>query len=86
MSAVARLWALVTMAISGACRPDEVRALSEDFEVEVTDAKLAVDSQVEECEFAHPGFHLQMNSECPDALSLNGAFWPTILPLFQGSR
>ena len=37
---------------------------------EVAATQLAVDSQVEECEFAHPVFHLQTNSECPDVLEL----------------
>ena len=53
---------------------------------EVAAAKLAVDSQVEQSELAHSILHLKTNAERPDVLELNGAFWPTILPLFQGSR
>jgi hypothetical protein len=37
---------------------------------EVATAKLAVDSQVEEGELAHPTFHLQANTKRPDVLEL----------------
>jgi hypothetical protein len=37
---------------------------------EVTTAELAVDSKVEECEFADPIFHLKADSKCPDVLGL----------------
>jgi hypothetical protein len=42
-----------------------------DFEsYEITAAKLAVDSQVEECELAHAIFHLEADAERPDVLEL----------------
>jgi hypothetical protein len=64
-----------------------VADIAEPERNEVASAKLAVDAQVEERELAHSVFHLKTNSKCPDVLeSLNGAFWPTILPLFHGSR
>jgi len=37
---------------------------------EVAAAKLAVDSQIEEGELAHPALHLQANTEGPDVLEL----------------
>jgi hypothetical protein len=36
--------------------------------------KLAVDPQIEEREFAHPVFHLESNTECPDVLGLERSF------------
>ena len=37
---------------------------------QVAAAKLAVDSQVEECKLPYAVFHLQADSECPDVLEL----------------
>jgi hypothetical protein len=37
---------------------------------QVTAAELAVDSQVEECQLAHPVLHLEADSERPDVLEL----------------
>src|SRR4051794_6853145 len=37
---------------------------------EVAAAQLAIDSQVEERELAHPAFHLEANTKCPDVLDL----------------
>jgi hypothetical protein len=37
---------------------------------QVAAAELAVDSQVEECQLAHPVLHLEADSECPDVLKL----------------
>ena len=51
------------------------------FAVEATEvtSKLAVDAQVEQRELANAILHLGAALECPDVLTLNGA-WPTILP------
>ena len=53
---------------------------------EIAAAKPAMDAPVEERQLVYTVLDLQANPKCPDALSLNGAFWPTILPMFQGSR
>lgn len=49
-------------------------------------AELAVNSKVEERQFSRAMFQLEPNSDRPDILESNGAFWPTILPLFHGAR
>ena len=41
---------------------------------EITAAKLAIDSQIEEGELAHPAFHLQANTEGPDVLEFEWSF------------
>jgi hypothetical protein len=48
---------------------------------EVAAAKLAVDSQVEECELTHPVFHLKADSERPDVLDLERCFLANDLAL-----
>ena len=48
--------------------------------------KFAVDAQIEESKLAGPLLHLQTNRIAQISLGLNGAFWPTSLPLFQGAR
>jgi hypothetical protein len=53
---------------------------------EIAATQFAVDPQVEEGEFTDPPLHLESHAKCQISLSLNGAFCPTILPLFHGSR
>jgi hypothetical protein len=53
---------------------------------EVAATQLAVDAQVEQRELAYPVLHLKLTRSAQMSLSLNGAFCPTILPLFHGSR
>jgi hypothetical protein len=54
---------------------------------EVTATELAVYPEVEESKLARQTLHLHAHSECAQmSLSLNGAFCPTILPLFHGWR
>ena len=53
---------------------------------QIAAAQLAVDLEIEERKLAYSAFPLQTDSKRPDVLELNGAFWPTILPLFHGSR
>lgn len=48
---------------------------------EVASAKLAVDAQVEEREFADPVLHLKTNPKRPDVLQLEGGLLPDDLAL-----
>jgi hypothetical protein len=63
-----------------------LRAAIDQFD-QVTRPKLAVDGKVELRELSLTVAELQADTDCRDfSFSLNGAFWPTRLPLFQGSR
>ena len=53
---------------------------------EVASAKLAVDAKIEQRELAHSVLQLRRTRSAQMSLGLNGAFWPTILPLFHGWR
>jgi len=58
-----------------------------DLEIdEVTAAQLAVDAEVEHRELSDAARHLRRTRSAQMSFSLSGTFWPTILPLFQGSR
>src|SRR5205085_7341581 len=48
---------------------------------EITATQLAVEVEVEEGKLAHQPCICRRTGSAP-----NGAFWPTILPLFHGSR
>jgi len=62
-----------------------VRDIADTQLHEITGSELAVDGKVEQCEFPSPLAELQSNANGPYVLELSGAFWPTSLPLFQGS-
>ena len=47
---------------------------------EVTTAKFAIDSKVEECEVADPVFHLKSDSKCPDVLGLERRLELALVP------
>jgi hypothetical protein len=51
----------------------------------ITRAQLTIDAEVEHRELAQPSLRPEANSNRQDSLSLNGAFWPTNLPLFHGA-
>jgi len=53
---------------------------------EVTRAQLAPHREVEEREFAGALGDLESYPDRPDLALLEGRFWPTSLPLFQGTR
>jgi hypothetical protein len=53
---------------------------------EIAAAQLAVERQIEQREFALAIANFEANPIAQMSLSLSGAFCPTSLPLFQGSR
>jgi hypothetical protein len=53
---------------------------------EIAAAQLAVNAEVEQGKLAHPALIWRRTRNAQMSLSLNSAFWPTILPLFHGSR
>lgn len=48
---------------------------------EVASAQLAVDAEVEQCEFAPPSLHLEGDAQRPDVLELEGRLLPDKLAL-----
>jgi hypothetical protein len=52
---------------------------------QIASPELTVKTQVKHGQFPDPVFELQSHAYGPDSFSLNGAFWPTSLPLFHGS-
>ena len=53
---------------------------------ETASAQLAVDAEIKQGEFPRSALHFQATRMDQISFNLKGAFWPTNLPLFQGSR
>jgi len=67
------------------CHPIAVAHVAHAQAQEIASAQLAVDAEIEQGKFSQASLHLQTNRMLQISFSLNGAFWPTNLLLFQAS-
>jgi len=53
---------------------------------QVTGAQFTIDGEIEKCQLSTTAGKFRRTRIAQISLSFSGAFWPTIFPLFHGSR